>query len=324
MVGDGAKVSLESPPPLESAPCPLGCPPGDEAVLTGEDRLHRLPGEFPVVRCRTCGLLRTDPRPTRESIDAYYPADYAPHASPGLPSPNAVRRGVGRIVRAVLRTNSQRIPSQPPGRLLEVGCGSGGFLAAMARQGWVVSGLEFSAAAARRAQALGFSVEVARIEDAADPVRPYDLVAAWMVIEHLHDPLSALRRIRSWLSPGGRLVLSTPNAACWEFAAFREAWWALEIPRHLTHFTPATLRLLLERGGFRVERILYQRDVKNVLGSIGYRLRDRAIGPAALARWLADFPSRRDNLSMLLYPAGFALAALGQTGRMTVWARPHD
>ncbi|MCG7928200.1 MAG: class I SAM-dependent methyltransferase, partial [Candidatus Thiodiazotropha taylori] len=63
---------------LESKPCPLGCSPADEKVLTGHDRINNLPGEFDVVRCGNCGLLRTDPRPTPTSIGFYYPDDYSP------------------------------------------------------------------------------------------------------------------------------------------------------------------------------------------------------------------------------------------------------
>ena len=48
---------------IENVSCPLGCIKGDEIVLTGRDRLHDLPGEFTVVKCRSCGLMRTNPRP---------------------------------------------------------------------------------------------------------------------------------------------------------------------------------------------------------------------------------------------------------------------
>jgi hypothetical protein len=58
--------------------CPLGCPPDDEPVLQAIDELHGLPGRFSVVRCRSCKLMRTSPRPTLESIGQYYPDPYGP------------------------------------------------------------------------------------------------------------------------------------------------------------------------------------------------------------------------------------------------------
>src|SRR5579871_2523561 len=66
---------------METVDCPLGCPPDDEILFTGRERLHNLPGRFTVVRCRTCGLMRTNPRPTPESIGLYYPSDYGPYSS---------------------------------------------------------------------------------------------------------------------------------------------------------------------------------------------------------------------------------------------------
>jgi hypothetical protein len=58
---------------LESVPCALGCPPNDEEILVARDRLHALPGNFRIVRCRTCGLMRTNPRPTLDAMESYYP-----------------------------------------------------------------------------------------------------------------------------------------------------------------------------------------------------------------------------------------------------------
>ena len=74
-------MSATAPVALEAVPCPLGCAPDDEIVVRGHDRLHELPGEFTVVRCRGCGLLRTTPRPTPEAMGFYYPAEYGPYLS---------------------------------------------------------------------------------------------------------------------------------------------------------------------------------------------------------------------------------------------------
>src|SRR3546814_5995859 len=60
---------------LEGVACPMGCPRGDEAVLTGHDRLHGLPGRFTVVRCNTCKLMRTTPRPDAATMGYYSPDD---------------------------------------------------------------------------------------------------------------------------------------------------------------------------------------------------------------------------------------------------------
>jgi SAM-dependent methyltransferase len=313
---------------LETADCPLGCPREDARILTGRDRLHGLPGEFTVVRCRTCGLIRTDPRPTAPTIGFYYPDDYGPYrdtrVGPEAPAPARRplwRRAASLLLKGIVRTNSERLPPVAPGRVLEIGCASGSFLHRMAREGWIAEGIEFSPGPSDAARRMGFRVHTGRIEEATEPEDPYDLVVGWMVLEHLHDPVRALRKIRGWTREAGWLVLSVPNAAAYEFPLFRSAWYALDLPRHLTHFDPVTLRRVLQKGGWRLERVFFQRDLGNVLASCGYVLRERGV-LLSIADWLVAYPERPGRLALLFYPLAFLLSLFGQTGRMTVWARP--
>ncbi|MDD5035344.1 MAG: methyltransferase domain-containing protein, partial [Methylococcaceae bacterium] len=167
---------------LESKPCPLGCDPEDQWVLTGRDRLHGLPGSYSIVRCKHCGLMRTDPRPTPETIGYYYPDDYGPYASTRI-SPDGFKAWMGTVkefAKNLLRLHTQSLPPLPPGRMLEIGCASGAFLHQMARQGWEVEGIEFSPQAAQCARDAGFKVYSGSLESAPEPQRPYDLVVGWM------------------------------------------------------------------------------------------------------------------------------------------------
>ena len=315
---------------LESRPCPLGCPPDDTRVLVGRDRLHGLPGEFQVVRCRVCGLLRTDPRPAPGAISFYYPADYGPYlytrvgaASDEQDLRPRWRRRLSRVIQAAVRVNAERLPAMSPGRMLEIGCASGAFLHRMAVAGWQAEGIEFSESAAAAARRLGYRVDTGQLEIAPDRPEQYDLVVGWMVLEHLHDPVRALKKLWSWAKPGGWLVVSVPNADCYELALFRDAWFALHLPNHLYHFTPETLAKLFDRSGWRLEKIFYHRDLRNLLGSLSYVFSDRGIFNRLAGRF-SEFPERGGRLSLLLHPLAVVLSALGQTGRMTVWARRVD
>jgi 2-polyprenyl-3-methyl-5-hydroxy-6-metoxy-1,4-benzoquinol methylase len=311
---------------LENTACPLGCPPADETILVGRDRLHNLPGEFTVVKCRTCGLMRTDPRPTPETIGYYYPDDYGPYLGTRV-DPTRVSSGPlpvwKRLAKKVFQFNTQRLPPLPPGRMLEVGCASGAFLHRMACQDWKVEGVEFSQEAAHSARSLGYSVYTGSIEGAPDLNHLYDLVVGWMVLEHVYDPLLALKKLHGWAKPGGWLAISVPNAAALEFRLFKGAWYALQLPNHLFHYTPQTLEMLLERAGWRMEKVFHQRILTNLVASLGHCLQDKK-PRSKLLGYLANFPGRGVGGNLLLYPAAYVLSLFGQTGRMTVWAKRRE
>jgi 2-polyprenyl-3-methyl-5-hydroxy-6-metoxy-1,4-benzoquinol methylase len=305
--------------------CPLGCSKNDEVILTGRDLLHDLPGEFTVVKCRTCGLMRTTPRPTPETIGFYYPDDYGPYlgtqVNQAKPT-SRIKELLRPLVKRVFNFNTQRLPSLAPGRMLEVGCASGAFLHQMASQGWQVQGIEFSEKAAQAAAQLGYRVHAGPLETAPPPEEPFDLIVGWMVLEHLHDPVGGLQKLREWARPGAWLVLSVPNSASLEFRLFIEKWYALQVPTHLHHFTPETMGRVLQASGWTLKKVHHQRVLSNLFASTGYVLRDK--GYAKLGQKFIEFPERGGRWSYALYPLAWLFSVFGQTGRMTVWARVSE
>lgn len=310
---------------LENVSCPLGCNQNDEVVLTGRDLLHDIPGEFTIVKCRTCGLMRTTPRPTPETIGYYYPDDYGPYLGTQVRQTepaSRIKKLLKPLVKRVFNFNTQCLPSLAPGRMLEVGCASGAFLHEMSSQGWQVQGIEFSEKAAQAAAQLGYRVHAGPLETAPPPEEPFDLIVGWMVLEHLHDPIGGLKKLREWAKPGAWLVLSIPNAKSLEFRLFKEKWYALQVPTHLHHFTPETIRRILLAGGWKLEMVHHQRVLSNLIASIGYVVRDK--GYAKFGGKLISFAERGGWGAYALYPLAFLLSVFGQTGRMTVWARVNE
>ncbi|MBI4871676.1 MAG: class I SAM-dependent methyltransferase [Candidatus Riflebacteria bacterium] len=308
---------------LESAPCPFGCAPGDELVLRGRDLIYNLAGEFAVVRCRSCGLLRTNPRPSPDAMRRYYPEDYGPFvasrpANSGPPSPAWKQR----LFRA-LDDRRTPMPSVRPGRLLEVGCAGGSFLTKMASVGWRVEGREMSPEAAETARSRGFRVHTGSLESAPAPEAPVELVAAWHVLEHLRDPVVALRRLHEWTTPGGWLVATLPNAGGFQFEFFRELWYPLSLPVHLFHFDPRSLGRLLRLTGWRLVWLSHQEDAVPLLVSACRWLTARGWAPGWLADWQhpGTFYRHMGRNTLLFSPLAWGLALLGQSGTMAVWAR---
>jgi len=301
----------------------MGCAPDDRVMIRGTDRLHCLPGVFTVVRCGRCGLMRTHPRPTEDTISFYYPDNYGPYLSTEID----VRRKstmadsvLKKTIKNVFQFNTGRIPDIPSGQMLEVGCASGKFLAYMSNMGWDVGGIELSATAAGNARKNGFSVYSGSISTAPEPAMLYDLIVGWMVFEHLHHPLQELIRLRRWLHGKGMLVLSIPNARSLEFKLFQNAWHGLHLPAHLFHYTPATIQMVLNQSGWQIIKIHHQRILSNLFKSLGNQVADLK-GHPTLARRLTEFPDRGLKRHYLLYPLGYLLGLMGQTGRMTVWAK---
>ncbi|MBW2707726.1 MAG: class I SAM-dependent methyltransferase [Deltaproteobacteria bacterium] len=296
-------------------------------VLTGCDRINHLPGTYHVVRCMDCGLMRTTPRPTPETMGYYYPDHYGPYRGTRV---NPDKKGNGRLsflrkwVKGIFPFNTTRLPKLQPSRVLEIGCASGAFLNKMSQKGWQVEGLEFSKTASHAARSLGFSVYTGSLETAPDPQCLFDVVVGWMVLEHLHDPVLALQKLHRWVEPNGWLVLSVPNAGSMEFKIFRDCWYALHLPNHLYHYSPDSLRKICAAGGWEIVRIFHHRTLTNLFASTGYWLQDHGMLPRLSKKLVALPESSTGRLNYILYALAFLMSIFGQTGRMTVWARKRD
>jgi 2-polyprenyl-3-methyl-5-hydroxy-6-metoxy-1,4-benzoquinol methylase len=95
-----------------------------------------------------------------------------------------------------------------PGRLLDIGCGAGDYLRDMQELGWEVTGIDVSPKAVAKACERGFNAHTGSISSLEADEGCFELVTKWHVLEHLYDPVDALRHARRLLAPGGRLMLA--------------------------------------------------------------------------------------------------------------------
>jgi 2-polyprenyl-3-methyl-5-hydroxy-6-metoxy-1,4-benzoquinol methylase len=181
----------------------------------------------------------------------------------------------------------------PQGRLLDVGCGSGEWLASMGSLGWKVDGVDFDENAVRVARQKGLAVRCGALEQQAFPDESFDAVVLNHVIEHVPNPIGTVAECARILKPGGKLILFTPNSSSLSHKLFKQDWRGLEPPRHLHVFSAPNLRSLLARAGLRsvsfrpqiarsviYESVLLRRGQSN---SSHTTRRDRRAGVAA---WL--------------------------------------
>lgn len=175
-----------------------------------------------------------------------------------------------------------------PGRLLDVGCGSGRFVCYMAKHGWDTIGYDFSPKAYELAdQQRNGRVRIidGKLSDHELPEHSFDVITLWQVFEHIAEPLLLLVELRRLLRPDGLLVIAVPNIESFQATLTGKRWWGLDIPRHLSHYSPQSLHQALKSGGFDILRINH----------FSYRY-----APYALFHSLLDrFFTRRDFLSDL-------------------------
>lgn len=227
---------------------------------TPRPALYRLRA-FDVVRCPDCGALQRDPLPSVEEMEGYYSdpsyitGDY--FAAGGREGPEAA------IFRSALDVLAERNRGR---RILDVGAGAGTFLELARAAGWDATGVELSAELAGRARARsGAHVVQGDFLDAALEPSAFDAVTMWDVLEHTADPGAVLDRARGLLAPAGTVVVFTIDAASLfngiADLASRMTLGRLTAPlellydkRHNHYFTAATLRTLLARHGFRIEK----------------------------------------------------------------------
>jgi SAM-dependent methyltransferase len=206
---------------------------------------------FRVVRCNDCDLTFTNPRPTLRSMGRFYPEDYAPYQH------REIGDAAERWQRAPRRASFAAVLPRPPaGRLLDFGCGAGEVLQEMQARGWHVTGLDFSLQVVRDIQTrLHVPAVLGTLPHPDLAPGSFEAITMSQSLEHVHDPLRVLQEAHRLLTPGGRVVVAVPNIDSLAFRWFGADWWGLDVPRHLTHFAPATLARMLERAGFRVETV---------------------------------------------------------------------
>jgi 2-polyprenyl-3-methyl-5-hydroxy-6-metoxy-1,4-benzoquinol methylase len=251
-------------------------------VLTSKKiRLGRRSHEgkwFPsrLIRCR-CSHGFLNPQPSFDELSGLYDDDYFGVAPP--PIGEELDKWMAWAHQGD-RMDGVRI--KPGGRFLDIGCGRGLLVAAMARVGMEAEGLEPSKYAAARAREAGLNIRCALLHEVGYPPGRFDAISMYHVLEHTDDPLQVLRECRRILKPGGELVVGVPNFDSLVFALVKSTWNGLQLPTHLQHFTPASIRIMAESAGFVVESMRTDSTKDVVAAELANWLRFRFLLPRRL------------------------------------------
>lgn len=232
-------------------------------LLHIQDRHYGIRGEFDLVECSDCGLVRLNPMPSFEELAALYAQDYYAY------KPKRVDSQLKRIAKKILRIP---IPNHnptfvQPGILLDVGCGSGEFLHTMRAKGWEVKGVEPSSYGAAEGRSAGLDIFNGTLHQAQFTDATFDYVRSNHSFEHVTNPVEVIAEMYRILKPGGTMFMGIPNSESWPYRMLGKYWWFLG-PLHPYTYGVSTISLMLQRAGFKIEKVFYNSNFASVTGSI--------------------------------------------------------
>jgi 2-polyprenyl-3-methyl-5-hydroxy-6-metoxy-1,4-benzoquinol methylase len=217
---------------------------------------HTTTGEvFHVEQCGTCNLLLTNPRPLESQVSAYYQsANYISHTSKATGIVDYIYlvfrmltiRWKLALIKHHLHNNS----------LLDVGCGTGHFLKHCSDRGVNTMGIEVSDDA--RQAAINNNLRVEKSLDSLS-IEKFSVITLWHVLEHIYNLETTLRQLKDRLEENGTIFIAVPNWQSMDANHYQEYWAAYDVPRHLWHFSKATMTMLLEKNGLKLRGVIPMR-----------------------------------------------------------------
>lgn len=212
--------------------------------------------QFAIWHCNTCSARFTQNIPDQSLIGKYYQSEnYISHTD--------TKKGLVNSLYHIVRKRTLRHKEQLikyftailKGDLLDIGAGTGAFASHLKNAGWNVVGVEPDEATRR----LAFELHDISLQTAEDlfkfPPASFDAVTMWHVLEHVHALHEYLEQINIILKLTGKAFIAVPNYTSYDGELYKEYWAAYDVPRHLYHFSPRAMRLLIEKHGMKVEAI---------------------------------------------------------------------
>ena len=227
------------------------------ARLNAKD--YTVSGEvFEIWECSDCTGRFTQDIPLISDIRKYYQAtSYISHTNTREGVVNKLYHRVRKITLNTKKDLVQKVTSLKTGRLLDIGAGTGLFVKKMHNSGWQVTGLEPDEGARYIAAKAGMQLNNSNILFDLPP-QSFDAITMWHVLEHVHELHRYLDQCNQLLTANGKFIVAVPNYTSHDASHYGSYWAAYDVPRHLYHFSPKAMQLLLERHRFKIENIAPQ------------------------------------------------------------------
>lgn len=232
--------------------CPVCGASSIQSVLEAKD--YTVSGEsFLICECAVCTARFTQDIPTAAAIGPYYKSEnYISHTNTSKGLINGLYQWVRKRTLRQKRKLVQKETGLSTGTLLDLGSGTGAFAGEMKSSGWQVTALEPDPDARKVAlDSFGVNLQdTSEFYTLAD--RQFDAITMWHVLEHVHDLQGYIAKLKTLLKEKGRLIIAVPNYTAGDAAAYGTYWAAYDVPRHLYHFSPVSMKGLVEKHGMQL------------------------------------------------------------------------
>lgn len=229
--------------------CPICSSPDIRNALAVKD--HSVSGKsFAIMECGQCGLRFTQDVPGPEAISPYYKAEeYISHTNTSKGLVNRIYKFVRQRTMIRKRKLVEASTGITKGKILDLGSGVGSFVNEMKQHGWQVAGIEPDEDARKVAKEL-YQIDLSPTEEFYRlAANSFDAITMWHVLEHVHDLHDYIRQLRNILAEKGRLLIAVPNYTSFDAKQYGAYWAAYDVPRHLYHFSPSSMKILMEKHG---------------------------------------------------------------------------
>ncbi len=240
---------------MDATPCPVCKSEQVHFVLNAQD--HTVSHEFfEIWECHHCSVRFTRNVPPPESIGRYYQSEnYISHSNTRQGLINSLYHRVRNHTLSLKYELILSATGLKHGNHLDIGAGTGAFVQYMHRKGWASQGIEPDV----KARQVAFSDHRTALLPAESfsslPEASFDAISLWHVLEHVHGLQQYLEHLKKLLKPSGKLFIAVPNYTSYDGMKYKENWAAYDVPRHFYHFSPGSMKYLLDASRLKLTRM---------------------------------------------------------------------
>jgi 2-polyprenyl-3-methyl-5-hydroxy-6-metoxy-1,4-benzoquinol methylase len=254
----------------------------------GKDFLYQLSNkQLKLFKCNQCHAIFINPVPTETEVKKFYPKTYYSYQKKQkkgffdkvkslIIKFNLEKTKINlfeKILIIIFKPKFGGLPlyKKQNARFLDIGCGTGENLSILNQYDWKSFGIELDKEAVAIARKNNLNVKQSSLEKISFKEK-FDCIRIWHVFEHLKNPNTSLKKIKSLLKKDGEILMAVPNSKSLAYKLFRQYWYNLDCPRHLINYCPETIAFLCKKHGLKITEIKFA-TVGFLLGGISNYLR---------------------------------------------------